>query len=122
MAKLAGLLLIFVSAVAQAQQLAPHEYYILGHGVESCGVWLETRSDKSARLQRGQWLLGYLSGYNSQTTASGQVRIQDWQHGESALAFVDRYCSSNPLSNVGAGAAALVESLGGRKADHPWKR
>lgn len=123
MVKLAPLLLVFVATFAQAQQLGTGEFYILGGGNESCGVWLETRNHESARLQRAQWLLGFLTGYNSANSKglsrSRQVQLQD---GQSALAFVDRYCSNNPLHVVGAATLALVEALGGEKTEHSWKR
>lgn len=123
MKKLASLLLIFVATSAQAQKLEAGEFYILGAGSLSCGKWLEIQRYESGRLQGMQWILGYLTGYNSQNASglfkSHQVRPAD---GESAVAFLDTYCSNNPLSNVASAALALVETLGGEKTEIPWKR
>jgi len=38
------------------------------------------------------------------------------------MAFVNSYCSNNPLSTVAAAGLALVKSLGGEKTGFPWKR
>ena len=38
------------------------------------------------------------------------------------MAFVNSYCSNNPLSGIAGAGMALVESLGGEKAGFPWKR
>lgn len=121
--RIASLLLIFVVTSAQAQQLEGGKFYVFGAGSLSCGKWLETERYESGRLQKLQWILGYLTGYNS-ANASGLIRSPQVQppDGESALAFVDRYCSNNSLSSATAGAMALVESLGGQKTKHPWKR
>ncbi len=121
--RIAGLLLLFVVTSAQAQQLESGHFYVMGAGELSCGKWLETQRYESGRLQGLQWILGYLTGYNS-ANASGlfrpsQVRPQD---GESAMAFVNSYCSNNPLSGIAGAGMALVESLGGEKAGFPWKR
>lgn len=116
--RIAGLLMVVVATFAKAQQLGPHQVYSIGSGAVSCGKWLEEREYKSLREQRRQWLLGYASASNY-TNASRQVQLQD---GESALAFVDHYCSNNPLHFVPLAAAVLVEALGGPKAAHPWKR
>jgi hypothetical protein len=66
-----------------------------------------------------QWLLGWVSAYNAYNV-SRQVRLQD---GQSALAFVDRYCTNNPLQLVVGAAEALIDELGGPKVlYYPWKR
>ena len=118
--RITSLLLIFVVTSAQAQQLEGGEFYILGAGSLSCGKWLETQRYESGRLQKLQWILGYLTGYNS-ANANGLFRSRQVlpPDGESALAFVDRYCSNNSLSSAAAGAMALVESLGGQKSRAP---
>lgn len=121
--RVVGLLLIFVVTCAQAQQPEGGQFYTLGAGGLSCGKWVETQRSESGWLQGLQWILGYLTGYNS-ANASGlfkgrQVLPQD---GESARAFMDGYCANNPLSSVAAGAMGLVEALGGEKTGFPWKR
>lgn len=91
---------------------------MLGAGAISCGKWAEDRDNKHLRAQRMQWLLGYVSAYNA-FQSSHQARLPD---GATALAFVDRYCYSNPQHTVAAAAAALVEDLGGPKSSQPWRR
>ena len=118
-----ALLLICVCAVAKGQAPQSGQFYVLGGGSESCGRWLEGARSGPGRIWREQWVLGYLTGYNSAQAngmfKSRQVYLDDEK---SASAFMDRYCSANPLSNVAAGTMALVQELGGEKTDLKWKR
>ena len=112
------LLLIAAATVANAQQVGGDNDWVMGSGTESCAKWLEERDNKSLRAQRMQWFLGYFTSYNSSHT-SQRALLQD---GQSALAFVDRYCSHNPLHRVLGAASALIEELGGPKASQPWRK
>lgn len=91
---------------------------VIGAGAVSCGKWLEQRGDKRARAEAAQWVFGYLAAYNAANEAR-QVEVHDTQ---SVTAFLDRYCSINPLQAVPAAAAALVEELGGAKSKHTWRK
>lgn len=114
----AQILLVLTTTIVNAQQAGEENVWILGSGTISCGKWLEEKPDKALRAQRMQWLLGYVSSYNWSHT-SRQAQLRD---GQSALAFVDRYCSNNPLHGIPGAAAALVEELGGPKVPQPWRK
>lgn len=111
-------LMMSAGVPAHAQQAGGESTWMLGAGAISCGKWAEDRDNKHLRAQRMQWLLGYVSAYNA-FQSSHQARLPD---GATALAFVDRYCYSNPQHTVAAAAAALVEDLGGPKSSQPWRR
>ena len=113
-----ALLLTSFAISANAQQVGGDNVWVLGSGNVSCGKWLEEKDNKAARAQRMQWLLGYVTAYNWHHT-SRQAQLQD---GPSALAFVDRYCSNNPLHTVVSAAGALVEELGGPKSGYRWRK
>jgi len=113
-----GVLLLVLLDNAYAQIKFGETVFVIGSGNVSCGKWLEERENRTLRAQRMQWLLGWVSAYNW-SNVSRQVQLQD---GQSALAFVDRYCTNNPLQPVLGGAEALIEELGGPKVPYPWKR
>lgn len=83
------------------------QYDVYGYGAASCGVWLENRPVGSA-LQWGQrgWVTGFVSGAGY---AGQSLRATD---SAGMFAFVDKYCTDNPLSTIAKAAAALVVELG----------
>ncbi len=113
-----AILILLLAATAANAQVGDDNVWVLGSGTISCGKWLEEKGNKSLRAQRMQWLLGYVTAYNWSNT-SRQAQLQD---GQGALAFVDRYCSNNPLHTVVVAASALIEELGGPKASQPWRK
>jgi hypothetical protein len=92
--------------------------WVMGAGTASCGHWLENKADASFRNTGTQWFLGFIGSHNYYARVK-QLRPPDQ---ESVSAFVDRYCSENPLHALFMAAAALTETLGGPKALHTWKR
>lgn len=112
------LLAVFSTPSFAQSMLGERNVFVMGVGNVSCGKWLEDKSDSFVRAQRMQWLLGYLSAYNGFNTKN-QVQPNDV---ESAMAFMDLYCSNNPLHITFFGANALIDELGGMKAKHSWKR
>jgi hypothetical protein len=90
---------------------------ILGMGTTSCGTWLAAKDDVVPRTIYGEWILGFISGSNWQSQV--QARPVD---SPAVYAFVDQYCTNNPLHMLTLAAAAVVEATGGPKALHKWKR
>jgi len=91
---------------------------ILGSGYISCGQWLESRGDTSLHNQYKQWVFGFVSGSNYNSN-QGQSQPPDLA---AAVAFIDQYCTNNPLHYLPFAAAALVQETGGPKALHEWKK
>ena len=91
---------------------------VLFGAVVSCGKWLESRQTPSLFSQYRQWIFGFVSGINWETSGP-QARPPDF---EAAVAFVDGYCRNNPPHSIALAGAALVQETGGSKALHEWKR
>ena len=94
------------------------EVMVVGAGSHSCGKWLASKNDLGARYQYQQWVYGFITGSNYRT-ARKQSMPPDL---ESVTAFVDQYCSNNPLHALFLAAAAAAQETGGPKAEHQWKR
>lgn len=92
--------------------------FVIGVGNNSCGMWLDSKTNQNARFAYRSWVLGFLTGSNWHTTNS-QAKISD---PETAGVFIDQYCANNPLHSITLAAAALVHEAGGPKAAHEWKR
>ena len=90
---------LIVSTTAHA------EVHAYGVGARSCGKWLEDRRTGN-RYDDVEWLLGWVS-------AAGQYRDAQLRHSDSAAmpAWVDNYCTANPLDPIYVGAYKLVEEL-----------
>lgn len=89
----------------------------LEEGVEarqppSCGEWISHR-EKSDTLALGNtsWLLGYLSG---QAVSRGMDFLSGTDN-VSIYKWMDNYCRTNPLRNVGNGGIALAAELARKK-------
>ena len=78
----------------------------------SCGEWIVHR-EKSDTLALGNasWLLGYLSGL---AAGSGKDTLSGTEN-SSIYKWMDSYCRSNPLRDLGSGANALAAELTGKK-------
>ncbi|MPW29566.1 hypothetical protein F9L16_11200 [Agarivorans sp. B2Z047] len=84
---------------------------IKGSGATSCGSWLKERRNGTYAIDLN-WVLGFISAYNhyleSSTTGNGVYGSTDI---EGIAAWMDNYCSSNPLSNPYTGSVKLIEEL-----------
>jgi hypothetical protein len=96
---------------------AEERILVFGAGLESCGEWLDLKTD-SGRLERKQWIYGYLTGRNW-GTRNKQTGYTD---PKAMGAFLDMYCRNNPLHVLFQAANALQEEAGGPKAQHEWKK
>ncbi len=74
----------------------------------SCGKWISHR-EKSDTLALGNasWLLGYLAGL---AVSRGRDFLAGTDNG-SLYKWMDSYCRTNPLRDVGSGGIALAAEL-----------
>jgi hypothetical protein len=102
--------LLASSAIAIAA--VPAEVRARAGEAPSCGEWVAHR-EKSSPLALGDthWLLGYLAGAGA---ASGKDYLSGSDNA-SIYKWMDNYCRSNPLRDVGSGAKTLAAELAGRK-------
>jgi hypothetical protein len=111
------LLLFYCLAIpVYAQQ---DQAILIGLGGSSCGKWLETRNSPS-HYQFKQWVMGFISGINW----NNQINPARPPDQAAVVAFVDHYCTNNPLHGIVHAAAVLVQESGGPKVHpgHQWKR
>lgn len=108
-------ILLFVSEVSAESG----DIYASGSGArDSCGQWIAAKdNDNSRRYRYAEWINGFLTGYNYYSPKQ-QALVPD---NAAMLAFVDNYCSKNPLQTLILAAAALVQEAGGKPAIHQWK-
>lgn len=106
---LVGFLLLASSLIAVS---APLEGGVDIRQAPSCGEWISHR-EKSDTLNLGNtsWLLGYLSGLavsrgKDFLSGTDNVSIYKW---------MDNYCRTNPLRDVGSGGIALEAELTRKK-------
>jgi hypothetical protein len=106
---LAGCLMLAASAIALS---APLDSGAGARQAPSCGEWVVNR-EKSTTLALGNsaWLLGYLSGIG---VGSGKDFLSG-NDNASLYQWMDHYCRTNPLRDVGAGGNALAAELSGKK-------
>jgi len=94
---------------------------ILGPGTNACGSWTESRRERGvAMLWNIFWVQGYISATNqwittltglatdiSGATPTNPLSAQNEGH----WAWIDNYCSENPLDNLMAATEALTVEL-----------
>lgn len=113
-----AILLLAQSQAASALINDNGQSMILGLGINSCGSWTENkRTDNLSNYTERQWLLGYVTAFN--TWGPGDENISSGIDNNGLLAWVDNYCAANPLQTIGNAAEALVVTL--YKNNHPKK-
>ena len=87
---------------------------VYGPGMLTCAGWRQHRStgNKAATLQLQAWIDGFLSGYN--TASEGTDFLAPQPTKDAYYAWIDNYCSQNPLNKVVRAAAALKNELTAR--------
>jgi hypothetical protein len=118
---LAGVLLA-MSAVASpsiAEEIKDGPVMLYGYGLKSCGEWFgdERRYGRQGRALHMAWILGFVSGSNIR--ANPQATAGD---ADSIEAYINLYCTQNPLHNLLHATLAAIGELGGPPARHPHKR
>jgi hypothetical protein len=94
---------------------------VWGAGNESCGQWTAHRHTPALYHPLVQWVHGFISGVNW-SLEEQQAHPPD---AAAIVAFMDSYCTNNPLHRIWQAAAILVQEAGGPKVDprtHQWKR
>lgn len=87
-----------------AQSSRPRTLY--GPGTRSCGAWTADRKTESAWLGQANWLTGVVSAANM--FAEQPPRETDSQ---AIAAWIDNYCSANPLSGLSDAVGGLLTAL-----------
>ena len=94
-------------AAGSALEARKQNYTTYGVGTQSCGQWLEARRDtnKSFYFQLGSWVQGWVSsaGYYGTVLKKTDTAAMD--------AWVDNFCSANPLLDMDDAARGLVTAL-----------
>lgn len=86
---------------------------IKGSGATSCGSWLKERLNGTYATDLN-WILGFVSAYNhyihldSVTSENGIFGSAD---PEAVAAWMDNYCSANPLSTPYSGSVEIIQEL-----------
>lgn len=108
MASAAGAMLALATVVAGVEARdAENNYVIYGLGGVSCGQWLHFREAKND-MALASWVLGYITAIN---TMPGHMDIAGGTDADGMLAWIDKYCSENPLDSVSAATSSLVSDL-----------
>jgi hypothetical protein len=108
---------------AKAAWPAYGDRMVYGAGMVTCAEWQQYRSagrtvslqDRDAlqnrigALQLQAWIDGFLAGYN--LASQGPDFIAPKPESVAYYAWIDNYCSRNPLNKVVDGAEALKEEL-----------
>ena len=75
----------------------------------SCGAWVRSQSDTSARQVYLYWFRGFVSGYNH-GSSSYQVPLDAMPNQETLALFIDKHCRENPLQPFISAAFTLVDA------------
>jgi hypothetical protein len=107
-----ALIAVLLSAHTRAFAVEKRTVNMIGHGVESCGAWMESRKDGDS-AGYGDWLLGYLSGVNLWGPTAGRDLLRH-RNGQEMIEWVDKYCSVFPNDEIESAARQLILDLGRR--------
>ena len=91
-------------------------FYATGLGTLSCGKLLDATKGEVGRAEVADWINGYVTSYNYYSNKPLTPRDN-----ETNVAFAEAYCRNNPLSNIVAASAVLVQDLGGPKVRFAYK-
>jgi hypothetical protein len=108
---------VAVMALLSFTPLVGAQSTALGDGAYACREWTAERKTNSTRSKMtSTWLLGFLSGVNA-TPVSPPRDILSGVNIDELLAWVDKFCTDNPSTNVGTAAAKLAEELRNRSRE-----
>jgi hypothetical protein len=80
---------------------------VLGEGIASCKEFLSEPNMQSVRLE---WVLGYISGENNQST-EGRLTGRSLKNEQTPLSWLQAYCQSNPLHPLIVAADHMRDAL-----------
>jgi len=107
---------VILLALALAASPAQQWQYYGFPGNDSCGDWTAERKDPNRRGQTLQgWVLGYVSGRNRYAVGI-DTHLGAGTSATSLLAWIDQYCTANPLDPISRAAHGLVAELERRRA------
>jgi hypothetical protein len=113
----AALAVVILAALSiQASAQGPGSKLIFGQGMNSCGGWTQARQSRSVSGGlSAQWVAGYLSGMNVQSTSldpqDDPLLGTDF---DGLMAWIDNYCRSHPLEAIAVAAGKLMDELQAR--------
>ena len=79
---------------------------VTSFGTPDCGKWVN-----APNLSMKGWLIGFLTGANHMYATLSFDPLDQLSSVDQAFVWMDNYCKSNPLSNVGKGAIDLYDEL-----------
>lgn len=89
-------------------------YMKFGTGNKSCAYYTKHNKNKDllGYLNR-QWVLGFITSYNVYT--SGIHDIAKGTEADGLFAWIDQYCSKNPLDTISTSTIYLIQHLKSRR-------
>jgi len=76
----------------------------------SCGAWVSSTSNLSARAQYLAWFSGFVSGVNF-VDRKHQIGLAQMPSDDTLTLYVDKYCRDNPLTSFVGAAFELVREI-----------
>ena len=99
---LTGIAALFLATGVQAQ-----ERTFIAYQNFSCGTWVSTRA-KGQAARAEAWILGFLSGSNSEALTPDFLAGKDANGIE---IWIDNYCRANPLESIMKAVSDLRNKL-----------
>ena len=99
--------LAFLIAAAE-----PTQTQVIGVGANSCGSFVDTRTQPFSRGIYVQWLVGFLMEFNI-TNRQGILDAMGHTDKAGVEAWLDTYCSAHPLIPFATASEALLVELSG---------
>jgi hypothetical protein len=113
-APFALLAVCLIAVPVNGARCAEGDRMVYGAGMITCAEWQQYRStgNKVANAQLEAWIDGFLSGYN--TASDDTDFIIPKPETIAYYAWIDNYCSQNPLNKVMQATMALKNELAAR--------
>jgi hypothetical protein len=104
----AGLLLLLSGTTFPAATGTVYTHY--GHGMQSCGSWLQARKEPG-RTDPSYiaWLSGYMTAFNRWRADEGNIASDTDMAG--LIGWIDNFCRREPLDTISDAAEALLFEL-----------
>ena len=100
--------LIALGAAGSPPQAADSTGRYAGYFTSSCGTFLDARKNNRS-IMFDTWLSGYITAVNQHTPETYNYLASTDLLG--AMAWMEKYCRENPLSDFSTGASALLNEL-----------
>jgi hypothetical protein len=94
-----------VSGPADARdETSSRTIMILSEGQSTCGAY---NAEPDMQPVRASWVLGYISGVNSRSTAMEALAGRSFQMPAAVIEWLQSYCASHPMDIIAVAAEAL---------------